>query len=257
MLRIRVIPCLLLKDESLVKTVKFKKYSYIGDPINTVRIFNELEVDELVFLDITASREKRKPNFKILEQIANECFMPLAYGGGVADINDLGKIFSIGFEKVIINSYAIQNPGFITQAADKYGCQSIIGSIDVKKNLWGKYEVYTHGGTQKTTKNPLDWALDLEKLGVGELLLTSMDQDGTWSGYDVRLISAITSSVHVPVIANGGAGTIRHIGDVVKQGRASAVAVGSMVVFQGKDLGVLVNFPNKKELENELDVVNI
>lgn len=248
MLRTRVIPCLLLRDESLVKSAKFKTYNYIGDPINTVRIFNELEVDELVFLDITASREGKKPNFRILEQIADECFMPLAYGGGLSDIEDIGRIFAIGFEKVVVNSHAVVDPAFVTRLADKFGSQSIIGSIDARKNLWGRYEVFTHGGSRKCGKNPVDWALELERLGAGELLVTSIDQDGTWNGYDIKLVESVTSRVHVPVIANGGAGTLRHIGDVVEKGGASAAAVGSMVVFQGKDLGVLVNFPDRKEL---------
>lgn len=248
MLRTRVIPCLLLRDESLVKSVKFKTYNYIGDPINTVRIFNELEVDELVFLDITASREGKKPNFRILEQIADECFMPLAYGGGLSNIEDIGRIFAIGFEKVVVNSHAVDDPAFVTRLADKFGSQSVIGSIDARKNLWGRYEVFTHGGSRKCGKNLVDWALELERLGAGELLVTSMDQDGTWNGYDIKLVESVTSKVHVPVIANGGAGTVHHIGDVVENGGASAAAVGSMVVFQGKDLGVLVNFPDRKEL---------
>ncbi len=252
MLRTRVIPCLLLRDESLVKSVKFKTYNYIGDPINTVRIFNELEVDELVFLDITASREGRKPNFKILEQIAAECFMPLAYGGGLSDIEDIGRIFAIGFEKIVINSNAVRDPSFITRIADKFGSQSVIGSLDARKNLWGRYEIFTHGGSAKTGKAPVEWALELERLGAGELLVTSIDQDGTWAGYDVKLTESVASKVHVPVIANGGAGTVRHIGEVVKKGLASAVALGSMVVFQGKDLGVLVNFPDSKELKEVL-----
>lgn len=252
MLRTRVIPCLLLNGESLVKTVKFGAYAYIGDPVNTIRIFNELEVDELVFLDITATRQSRRPNFKILEDIANECFMPLAYGGGICSIEDVGRIFGIGFEKVVINSHAVQTPDFIRRVADKFGSQSVIGSIDARKNLFGRYEVFTRGGTRKASRSPLEWAQELERLGAGELLLTSMDQDGTWAGFDIKLTESVTSKVNVPVIASGGAGTVRHIGDVVKKGGASAVAVGSMVVFQGKDLGVLVNFPGKKELEDVL-----
>lgn len=252
MLRTRVIPCLLLRDESLVKSVRFKSYNYIGDPVNTVRIFNELEVDELVFLDITASREGKKPNFRILEQIANECFMPLAYGGGLSDIEDIGRIFAIGFEKVVINSYSVLDPSFITRVTDRFGSQSVIGSIDAKKNLWGRYEVFTHGGSSKSGKSPLEWAMELERLGAGELLLTSMDQDGTWGGYDIKLTESVASKVGIPVIASGGAGKLSHIGDAVRRGKASAVAVGSMVVFQGKDLGVLVNFPSREELLEEL-----
>lgn len=251
-IRTRVIPCLLLKDESLVKTVKFKEYNYIGDPINTVRIFNELEVDELVFLDITASKENRKPNFKFLESIATECFMPLAYGGGLTNFDDVQRIFSIGFEKVAINSANFSSPHLISQIAEVYGAQAVIGSIDYKKNFFGKNVVYSFGGSKKEEKNPVDWALELEKKGVGEILLTSMDRDGTWEGYDLKLIKEVSSALTVPVVANGGAGMIEHFGAAVKESGASAVAVGSMVVYQKKDMGVLVNFPDKKKLKEVL-----
>ncbi|EAY29762.1 AglZ/HisF2 family acetamidino modification protein [Microscilla marina] len=250
MLKTRVIPCLLLRGESLIKTIKFDKYGYIGDPINTVRIFNELEVDELVFLDITATRENRPPNLDILREIADECFMPLAYGGGVKSVEDVRNILSIGLEKVVINSHAITNPNFITEIADTFGSQSIIASIDIKKNFWGKYEVLGVSGTKKTKLNYVEWAQELERLGAGELLITSMDREGTWKGYDVDLVRKITDSVSLPVIANGGAGNLQHIEEVVKQGNASAVALGSMVVYQGQDLGVLVNFPDRQKLSN-------
>ncbi|MEE9604268.1 MAG: AglZ/HisF2 family acetamidino modification protein [Candidatus Scalindua sp.] len=252
MLRTRIIPTLLLRDESLVKTVKFNKYGYIGDPVNTVRIFNELEVDELVFLDILASEENRPINFKILQEISNECFMPLSYGGGIRTIEDAKKIFSIGAEKIIINSFAVENPHFISILAESFGNQSIIGSIDVKNNFFGKYEVYTHSGTRKTNLDPVKWAIKLEELGAGELLITSIDREGTWKGYDVALIKKITDSVKIPIIANGGAGNINHIVNVVKDSHASAVALGSMVVYQKQDFGVLINFPDKLELINEL-----
>lgn len=248
MLSTRVIPCLQLIDQSLVKTVKFGKHGYIGDPINTVRIFNELEVDELCFLDIRATIQKRPVNFKILQEISNECFMPLSYGGGIRDFETAKKILSIGFEKVVINTYAIEKPEFITQLAEHFGNQSVIGSIDVNKNVWGNYHVYSHDGTKKTKLDPIEWAVELENIGAGELLITSMDRDGTWKGYDIDLIKMITDEVNVPVIANGGAGCIVDIGEVVKEGRASAVALGSMVVYQQKNMGVLVNFPDKKEL---------
>ncbi len=252
MLKTRVIPCLLLRDESLVKTVKFDKAAYIGDPINTVRIFNELEVDELLFLDITATNEKRTPNFKILAEIANECFMPLGYGGGLQSFEDAKRIFQIGFEKVAVNSYSFKHPEFITQLAEHFGNQAVVASIDVKKNLFGKYEVYSHSGKMNTHKNPVQWAQELEKLGAGELLLTSIDREGSWMGYDVELVKKITSAVQIPVIANGGAGNLSHVRAVVKEGNASAVALGSMVVFQKKGLGVLVNFPEAKELTASL-----
>jgi len=248
MLRTRVIPCLQLIDESLVKTVKFGNHGYIGDPINTVRIFNELEVDELCFLDIRATTENREPNYKILAEIANECFMPLSYGGGVTNAETAKRILSIGFEKIVINTAAYLNPSLVTEVANYSGNQSVVGSIDVKKNLFGKYQVYTHDGRQKQSKDPIKWAKELEELGAGELLVTSMDKDGTWNGYDIDLLKRITSAVKIPVIANGGAGKIEHIGEVVSQSKVSAVALGSMVVYQAEGLGVLVNFPDKNKL---------
>jgi cyclase len=252
MLRTRVIPCLQLIDESLVKTVKFGNHGYIGDPINTVRIFNELEVDELCFLDIRATAENRQPNFKILAEIANECFMPLSYGGGVTDSDTAKKILSIGFEKIIINTAAYSNPNLITEIANYSGNQSVVGSIDVKKNLFGKYHVYTNDGTIKQSKDPVEWAKELENLGAGELLVTSVDRDGTWKGYDLEILKRITSAVNIPIIANGGAGIVNHIGEVVRECKVSAVALGSMVLYQAEGLGVLVNFPDKEALKKEL-----
>jgi cyclase len=252
MLRTRIIPCLQLINESLVKTVKFGNHGYIGDPINTVRIFNELEVDELCFLDIRATIEKREPNFKILKEIANECFMPLSYGGGVTDAETAKKILSIGFEKIVINTAAYTNPNLVTQIANYSGNQSVVGSIDVKKNFFGKYQIFTHDGRTKQAKDPVQWAKELENLGAGELLVTSMDRDGTWSGYDLDLISKVSAAVSIPVIANGGAGKIDDIHEVVKTSKASAAALGSMVVYQQKGLGVLVNFPDSNALNTVL-----
>jgi cyclase len=250
LLQTRIIPCLQLIGESLVKTVKFANHGYIGDPINTVRIFNELEVDELCFLDIRATKENRLPPIELLKQIANEAFMPMAYGGGIKTFEQAKEILSIGFEKIIINTAAIRTPHLITQIADHFGAQAVVGSIDVKKNLLGKYQVYITDGTEKTSKDPVIWAKELEHLGVGELLLTSMDRDGTWAGFDTYISEKITQSVGIPVIANGGAGSIEHIGEVVKKAHASAVALGSLVVYQKKGMGVLVNFPDKKKLES-------
>lgn len=252
MLKTRIIPCLQLIDESLVKTIKFGKHGYIGDPINTVRIFNELEVDELCFLDIRASVQKRSPNLKILHEIADECFMPLSYGGGIKDWEKAKEILSIGFEKIVINTHAYHNSSLVTKIAEYFGSQSVIASIDVKKSLWGSYNVYINDGTEKTNLDPVEWAKKLESLGAGEILLTSMDRDGTWSGFDVELTKQVSNSVTIPVIANGGAGKIEHIGDIVKKGHASAVALGSIVVYQKQGMGVLVNFPDKYELEKIL-----
>lgn len=252
MLRTRVIPCLLLKNNSLVKTVKFKEYNYIGDPINTVRIFNEIEVDELMFLDIFASNENRKINFQILQDIANECFMPLSYGGNINSLEDAKKIFEIGFEKVIINSNAFNNLKLIEDITKYFGNQSVVGSIDVKRSFLGKYKIYSHHGRRKQNITPVSWAKKLESAGVGELLITSIDKEGSWEGYDVELIKNISESVQVPIIANGGCGKVEHICEVVKKAYVSACAVGSMVVYQKKGMGVLVNFPDQKRLEEVL-----
>jgi cyclase len=245
MLRTRIIPTLLLRNESLVKTVRFGKFVYVGDPANTVRIFNELEVDELLFLDITASHENRSPNFKILAEIADECFMPLAYGGGICSLDQAKAIFDIGFEKVAINTQAVENPSLISQIATHFGSQAVIVSMDVKKELFSGYTVRTLGGRRKTRRDPITWAAEIEMMGAGEILLTSIDREGTWSGFDLELVKQVTDVVSIPVIAHGGAGAKEHIESAVKQAGASAVALGSMVVFQKKGMGVLVNFPHK------------
>lgn len=252
MLRTRIIPALLLRNESLVKTVRFGKFTYVGDPANTVRIFNELEVDELLFLDITASRENRSPNLKLLANIADECFMPLGYGGGIRSLEQAQAVFDIGFEKVAINTQAAENPALIGEIAAHYGSQAVIASIDVKKSLFGGQFVRTLGGRHNTYRDPVSWAVEVEKMGAGEILLTSIDSEGTWEGFDVELVKSVTDAVSIPVIAHGGAGTVEHIGQVVKKANASAVALGNMVVFQKKGMGVLVNFPDKKILAGVL-----
>ena len=252
MLRTRIIPTLLLRNESLVKTVRFGKFKYVGDPANTVRIFNELEVDELLFLDITASREYRRPNLKVLADIADECFMPLGYGGGIRSLDQAKAVFDIGFEKVAINTQAVENPELIGEIAAHYGSQAVIASIDVKKGLFGGQTVCTLSGKRKTRRDPVTWAMEVEKMGAGEILLTSIDREGTWEGFDLEMIKRVTDAVSIPVIAHGGAGSVEDIGQVVKHASASAVALGSMVVFQKKGMGVLVNFPNQTQLEKKL-----
>jgi cyclase len=252
MLRTRIIPTLLLRNESLVKTVRFGKFTYVGDPANTVRIFNELEVDELLFLDITASRENRSPNLKVLTGIANECFMPLGYGGGIRSLDQAKSVFNVGFEKVAINTQAAANSALIGEIATHYGSQAVIASIDVKQGLFSGPTVRTLGGRRNTHRDPVEWAKEVEKMGAGEILLTSIDREGTWSGFDLELVKRVTDAVTIPVIAHGGAGTVEHIGQVVKQANASAVALGSLVVFQKKGMGVLVNFPSQSQLKEEL-----
>lgn len=249
MLLTRYIPCLLLKNTGLVKTIKFKNPKYVGDPINTVRIFNEKEVDELIFLDIEATPQGREPNYKLLSEIADECFMPLAYGGGIKTLEQAIKIFQIGIEKIAINSAAHHNLKLITDIATIYGSQAVVGVIDVKKNFFGKFEVVSNSASNKHKQSPEEWAKELVKAGVGEIMITSVDKEGTWEGIDVAMVKRITDTVNVPVIAHGGAGNIDHLKDAVKNGGASAVAMGSMVVYQKKDFGVLINFPDKKILE--------
>jgi cyclase len=248
MLLIRYIPCLLLKDNGLVKTVNFKNAGYVGDPINTVRIFNEKEVDELIFLDIDATPKNLEPNYKLLAEIANECFMPLAYGGGIRTFEQAQKIYNIGIEKVVINSALHTNLALATQISEVYGSQAVIGVIDVKKSFFGHYQVVSNSAKDKHKTSISDWIKKIEGAGVGEILVTSVDNEGTWSGLDIELIKQVTSISKVPVIAHGGAGNAEHIVAGVKQGGANAIAMGSMVVYQKKDFGVLINFPDKRSL---------
>ncbi len=252
MLRTRVIPALLLRHESLVKTERFGKFTYVGDPCNTVRIFNELEVDELLFLDIMASKDGQSPNLKILAEIANECFMPLGYGGGIRSLESAKAIFDIGFEKIALNTHAITDPELVSRIARHYGSQAVIASIDVKRSFWGKEYVRRGDGRGKAPLDPVAWAVEMEDRGAGEILLTSVDREGTWQGFDTDLVRRVSDAVSVPVIAHGGGGTVDHIGDAVKKGGASAVALGSMVVFQKQGMGVLVNFPDRAKLEKVL-----
>lgn len=232
----------------LVKTTRFKRPSYIGDPINTVRIFNELEVDELAFLDITASREGRGPDFEALADIADECFMPLSYGGGVADVATAERILQIGFEKVIVNSATFARPEIVADLARQFGRQAVVVAIDVKRTLLGKLRVTSHSAGHVHAAGPVDWARRMEDCGAGELLLTSVDREGSWAGFDVDLTRRVTSAVRIPVIAHGGAGTIGHIVEVIRDGGASAVGLGNMVVYQKPGMGVLVNFPDRSAL---------
>jgi len=233
MLNPRVIPCLLLKDTGLVKTIKFKKPIYIGDPLNAVKIFNEKEVDELVFLDIIATTKNRKPFFELISKIATECFIPFAYGGGIREIEDVKKIFHLGVEKIIINSYAVENPAFISTVSQLFGRQSIIISIDAKKDLLGRYRIFTQGGRRGTNLDPAQFAIKMEKMGAGEILLTSIEKDGTMQGYDLKLIKKVAQAVSIPVIACGGAAKLTDFSAAVKEANAAAVAAGAMFVFQG------------------------
>lgn len=248
MLRSRVIPCLLLQNTGLVKTVKFKEPRYIGDPINAVKIFNEKYVDELVLLDIGATVSNQSPQFELLAEIASEAFMPLGYGGGIRSLEEIRKILNMGFEKVILNTSAAKDIELIMRASEMFGSQSIVVSIDVKKNFWGKYDVLTCCGNESLKMDPVQYAKKVEQAGAGEILLTSIDRDGVMQGYDLKLIHSVTQAVRIPVIASGGAGAVEDLAAAIQQGHASAVAAGSFFIYYGKHKAVLINVPTEQEL---------
>lgn len=245
MRRIRTIPVLLLKDSGLYKTVNFKKPTYVGDPINAVKIFNEKEADEIILLDYNASVDKRGIDFRKIEEISGEAFMPMAYGGGISTLDDAKKVFDSGFEKVVLNSGILNDLKLIDSISEIFGAQAVVGCIDYKKNLFGKVKVYGYSGSKSISIDPVKRAKVLQEHGVGEIMINSIDKDGTWSGYDLDVIKAVTDSVDVPVIACGGAGSVADLQEGVEAG-ASAVAAGSMFVFQKKGMGVLINFPAEK-----------
>ena len=251
MKRVRVIPALLIQNGGLVKSVNFRKHKYIGDPINAVKIFNEKEVDEIVILDISATSEKRPPNIPKIKEIASEAFMPLGYGGGITKLEEIAELIKAGVEKVVLNSIAFSNPQLIQDGAKYIGSQSIVVSIDVKKNIWGKYKVYVQNGTKNTNLDPVDFAKKMEEAGAGELFLNSIEQDGTFNGYDTTLIKNVSSAVNIPVVASGGAGSIDDFLEAVQHG-ASAVSAGSLFVFQRPHRAVLISYPNQKELKDKL-----
>ena len=248
MFRPRVIPCLLLKNNGLVKSVKFRDYTYIGDPLNAVKIFNEKKADELVFLDITASKEKRMIDVDLVRKIGEECNMPFAVGGGIRSVDQIRSLLKAGAEKVCINSYAFENPDFIKQASDEFGSSTIVVSIDVKKKMFGKQQVYIYSGTKSTGLDPVEYARKVAELGAGEIIINSIDHDGTMLGYDQNLIKNISDAVGIPVVALGGAGSLNDLKIAVSEGNASAVAAGSLFVFHGPRRAVLINFPTQKEL---------
>lgn len=251
MRRIRVIPVLLIHKGGLVKSVKFTDYKYVGDPINAVKIFNEKEIDEIVVLDISASKEKRGPNMQQLREIAGEAFIPLAYGGGISTLDEIKELFYLGVEKVVLNSSAYNNPSLITEAAKLVGSQSVVVSIDVKKNWLGGKKVYCLNGTKNTGFEPVQYAKNIEEAGAGEIFLNNIDKDGTFQGFDTELISEVSHSVNIPVIACGGAGSMEDFRNAIKQG-ASAVAAGSYFVFQRPHKAVLITYPSQEELNKEI-----
>jgi cyclase len=243
----RIIPVLLIQDDVLVKTARFKAPVYIGDPINAIKIFNEKEVDELVVLDISATK-KKKINFDLLSRINKEAFMPLAYGGGITTAEDAQKIFALGYEKVILNNMALKQPELITKIAGISGNQSVVICIDIKKNLLGKYYVYDYLQKKFTSRMAVDWAKECEQKGAGEIVLHDVEKEGTFTGYNLKMITAISDAINIPVIALGGAANVDDLKAAIQAG-ASAVAAGSMFVFHGPHRAVLITYPDKSKTQ--------
>lgn len=231
MLKVRIIPTLLYKEVGLVKGVGFDSWRRVGSAMQAIKVYNMREVDELVFLDITATQERRSPDFELIDELADECFMPMTVGGGIRSINDVRRLLQVGADKVAINTQAIENPELIEQVAKKFGSQCVVVSIDVRKRDDGEYEVYTHSGTHPTGIDPLSLVQKVVSMGAGEILLTSIERDGTMNGYDVELIRNVSDLVSVPVIASGGAGNYEHMFQALTQGKASAVAAASIFHF--------------------------
>jgi len=248
MFRPRVIPCLLLKNNGLVKSVRFKDYIYIGDPLNAIKIFNEKKADELVFLDITATQEKRMIDVNLVKRIGEECNMPFTVGGGIRSTEQIRVLLRAGAEKVCINTFAYDNVNFIKKASDEFGSSTIVVSIDIKKKRFGKQQIYTHSGTKATGVDAVEFAQKIASMGAGEIIINSIDNDGTMEGYDLELIRTVADAVDIPVVALGGAGSLNDLKVAVDVGNASAVAAGSIFVFQGPRKAVLINFPTRKEL---------
>ena len=247
MLRPRIIPSLLVQDSGLVKTVNFKNPKYVGDPINAVKIFNEKEVDELAVFDIDATVLGKEPDYALIEKLANQSRMPLCYGGGVKTVEQAQKIFGLGIEKIALSSAVINNLNLIREIAERVGSQSVIVVLDVKKKLLGGYEVYTHNGKKPTGVNPFKFVEEAQKLGAGEIIINSIDQDGTMRGYDFSLIDKIRSKINLPLTVLGGAGSLDDIGSVIKRHGIIGVAAGSLFVFKGVYKAVLINYPKRSE----------
>ena len=247
----RIIPCLLYDGSGLVKTVKFKNPSYVGDPINAIKIYNEKEVDELILIDINASKQKRKPNFEKIADMAGEAFMPFAYGGGIKTFEDFVRLYKIGVEKVIVNSLIQENTEVIKKVIANYGAQAVVACIDFKKPMFGPKAPYSYIGN-KIKYSLTEYANYLANdLGVGELMLYSVDRDGTWEGYDTEITGQLLNSIEVPVIACGGCGSIEDLKTVLYTTNANAAAIGSMAVYSKKGMGVLINFPNRETVIQE------
>lgn len=253
MLEKRIIPCLLISDGGVVKTTKFKDPSYVGDPINSVKIFNDKEVDELVIIGIDASKKKQGPNFDLLRELADEAFMPMAYGGGLHTFKQIEDVFSLGFEKVCLNSANFGSMQLLRQASDKFGAQSIVASVDIKKNLFGKYLIYDHVSGKTLDIKPQDYLRSLITNGAGEIFINFVDKDGTLSGYDIKGFQQISEGLEVPMIACGGARDYNDLKDVLVAG-ADAACAGALFVYHGPHRAVLINYPKRDVVESLIHV---
>jgi len=251
MLRPRIIPCLLIRDGGLVKTQKFKNEKYVGDPINAVKIFNEKSVDELIFLDIDASREGKEPNYKLIQKLADESRMPLCYGGGIKNVEQAEKIIHAGIEKIAISSSAFSDPKLITEISKSVGSQSIVCVLDVKKSILGSYSIYIFNGTKKINGNLKYWLETFENLGAGEILINSIDLDGMQTGYDLNLANIVNNNINIPSTILGGASSMSDIGELIASKGLGGCAAGSLFVFKGKYRAVLINYPSFQE-KNDL-----
>ncbi len=249
--RPRIIPVILLDNSKMIKTENFKKPIYIGDPINAVKIFNEKSADELIVIDKSCSPKKTNPNYSLLSSIASQAFMPLAYGGGITNINQIGKILSIGFEKIIINTSLLFNPSLVSQASNKYGSQAIVASLDIDRGFFRKYKVCFKSGKICKNYDLITYIKYLENLGVGEIFINSIHREGTYLGYDIELIKVISDNTKLPVVSYGGAGNLNDFRRAIEIGHVSAVAASSMFIFLGKRSGILINFPDEKDLYKE------
>jgi imidazole glycerol-phosphate synthase subunit HisF len=250
--RVRVIPILTIEGNKLVKTVKFRKPNYIGDPVNAVKIFNEKEVDEIIVLDIAASNKNAEPNFELIKEIAGECFMPLGYGGGIKNFNTAKKIFDLGVEKIIINTAINTNIKLISTLVDHYGSQSIVACIDVKKTFFGKQHTYFQSATMHDKETPVELSQRLEALGVGEIIINNVDTEGTFEGVDINLMSRVANTIDIPVVACGGCQNVEEFAQIIDSG-CSAIGASSMFVYkQQNSNSILINYPNQLELHEKL-----
>jgi imidazole glycerol-phosphate synthase subunit HisF len=248
MFRPRVIPVLLLRNGGLVKSVNFRKHRYIGDPINAVKIFNDLKADEIVFLDILASKEGRVVSIHLIKSIGEEANMPFSVGGGINSLTIIQSLLKAGAEKIILNSVLQSNTDFVKEAAESFGSSTIVVCMDVRKNIFGKKKVSFRNGTKNSNLDPVNFAQEIEYKGAGEIIIQSIDNDGLMRGYDIELIRSIAQNISIPVVALGGAGSLDHLQEAYQKGYATALAAGSLFVYHGARNGVLINYPDQKTI---------